>query len=442
MDIHSGGIDLAFPHHDNELAQSEAYHDCQKWVNYFLHTGHLSIEGQKMSKSLKNFITIQEALRKYTARQLRLAFLTTAWDGPMDFKEDVMEEMKSVEDKISVWFSKAELILEEVNAGEIQEANSKDNPVAIHLTERSPSLKVAADLRLRAAKEEVHDALADNFNSRAALNKVIDLINDLNKEFKVANISSNYPIILEATKWFTQLLAVFGFESSAVKGRLGWAEDRDPLYPEIRKAVRYRDAVRAKAISKSPIDDIDTLSRQLDTLLQSHDPNFTPYLKGVLDFTTSISKLTSSKAPFTDYLKESDRFRDETMLELGVSVDDTEFGLATIRFADASRLIAERDRRRAESEIAERKAATEKQKRKEEEERKAREKLEKGKVSPAEMFRTKEYSQWDEEVLLFRCGADSRAFQHMMLRVLKLIRRRRRSYSRSGMPRRNCMMLI
>jgi cysteinyl-tRNA synthetase len=299
-----------------------------------------------------------------------------------------------------------------------------------------------ADPRLRVTKEEVHDALADNFNSRAASTKVIDLINDLNKEFKVANISSTYPVILESTKWFTRLLAVFGFESSTIDGKLGWAEDRDTLYSQIRKAVRYRDAVRAKAISKSPIDDIDTLSHQLDTLLQSHDPKFTPYLKGIKDFTTSISKLTSSKAPFTDYLKESDRFRDETMLELGVSIDDTEFGLATIRFADASRLVAERDRiKGAESEIAERKAA-EKQKRKEEEERKAREKLEKGKASPAEMFRTKEYSQWDEEVLLIRCGADSRAFRHMMLRELKLIRRRRRNYSRSGMHRRNCMMLI
>ena len=136
MDIHSGGIDLAFPHHDNELAQSEAYHDCQQWVNYFLHTGHLSIEGQKMSKSLKNFITIREALGKYTARQLRLAFLTTAWDGPMDFKEEVMEEMKSVEDKISVWFSKAELILEKVSAGDIQETDSEENPVTMNLAKK------------------------------------------------------------------------------------------------------------------------------------------------------------------------------------------------------------------------------------------------------------------------------------------------------------------
>jgi cysteinyl-tRNA synthetase len=79
MDIHSGGIDLAFPHHDNEMAQSEAcpyllkimsaliipskaYHNCAPWVNYFIHTGHLHIEGLKMSKSLKNFITIDVCL--------------------------------------------------------------------------------------------------------------------------------------------------------------------------------------------------------------------------------------------------------------------------------------------------------------------------------------------------------------------------------------------
>lgn len=80
MDIHSGGIDLAFPHHDNEMAQSEvrqelrglrrpvflkipqAYHECSAWVNYFIHTGHLHIEGLKMSKSLKNFITIDVRL--------------------------------------------------------------------------------------------------------------------------------------------------------------------------------------------------------------------------------------------------------------------------------------------------------------------------------------------------------------------------------------------
>ncbi|CAI5537263.1 unnamed protein product [Closterium sp. Naga37s-1] len=62
MDIHSGGIDLRFPHHDNELAQAEAFHGCGQWVNYFLHAGHLHIEGLKMSKSLKNFITIRQPI--------------------------------------------------------------------------------------------------------------------------------------------------------------------------------------------------------------------------------------------------------------------------------------------------------------------------------------------------------------------------------------------
>jgi len=74
MDIHSGGVDLKFPHHDNELAQSEAYHANDNWVQYFLHTGHLTIAGCKMSKSLKNFITIKGTFfinKKYTTMILR-----------------------------------------------------------------------------------------------------------------------------------------------------------------------------------------------------------------------------------------------------------------------------------------------------------------------------------------------------------------------------------
>jgi len=79
LDIHAGGEDLKFPHHDNECAQSEAYLGRQQWTNYFWHAGHLHIEGLKMSKSLKNFITIREALEMHSARQLRLMFLMQPW---------------------------------------------------------------------------------------------------------------------------------------------------------------------------------------------------------------------------------------------------------------------------------------------------------------------------------------------------------------------------
>lgn len=110
LDIHSGGIDLAFPHHDNELAQSEAYwssHDHKhqhQWVNYFMHMGHLSIQGSKMSKSLKNFTTIREALDRgdWTPRGLRIAFLLGGWKEGIEITEDLVKAGSAWEDKLNV----------------------------------------------------------------------------------------------------------------------------------------------------------------------------------------------------------------------------------------------------------------------------------------------------------------------------------------------------
>lgn len=108
MDIHSGGIDLAFPHHDNELAQSEAYF-CQHgkgehtWVNYFMHMGHLSISGSKMSKSLKNFQTIADALAtSYTARSMRIVFLMGKWNDGVEISPDMRAQADNWESTISV----------------------------------------------------------------------------------------------------------------------------------------------------------------------------------------------------------------------------------------------------------------------------------------------------------------------------------------------------
>lgn len=108
MDIHSGGIDLAFPHHDNELAQSEAYFcDHEKgehtWVNNFLHMGHLSISGSKMSKSLKNFQTIEDALAtNYTSRSMRIVFLMGKWNDGVEISPDMRTQGDNWETTISV----------------------------------------------------------------------------------------------------------------------------------------------------------------------------------------------------------------------------------------------------------------------------------------------------------------------------------------------------
>lgn len=102
LDIHAGGIDLRFPHHDNEIAQSEACFESDSWVNYFLHSGHLTITGCKMSKSLKNFITIKEALKDNSARQIRIAFLLHSWKDTLDYSPSVMEGAVQLEKLLNV----------------------------------------------------------------------------------------------------------------------------------------------------------------------------------------------------------------------------------------------------------------------------------------------------------------------------------------------------
>jgi cysteinyl-tRNA synthetase len=107
IDIHGGGEDLRFPHHDNEMAQSEAYYDNHQWINYFLHSGHLHIDGLKMSKSLKNFITIRDLLSNFSGTQIRMLFLLQSWDRVMNYNQkDPMNEVDSWIKKLQEFFRK------------------------------------------------------------------------------------------------------------------------------------------------------------------------------------------------------------------------------------------------------------------------------------------------------------------------------------------------
>ncbi|ELQ74078.1 Cysteinyl-tRNA synthetase [Trachipleistophora hominis] len=129
MDIHAGGIDLQFPHHENEMIQSRALTD-QPYVNYFMHTGHLHIEGLKMSKSLKNFITIQDCLKKFTARQIRVMFLNNCYDSTVTYRYEAMEYAEKIEKKLFNFISmaEAEIAGRERFAGEkIQTGGVDDN---------------------------------------------------------------------------------------------------------------------------------------------------------------------------------------------------------------------------------------------------------------------------------------------------------------------------
>ncbi|MEG8947616.1 cysteine--tRNA ligase [Rosettibacter firmus] len=106
IDIHAGGNDLIFPHHENEIAQSEAANE-KKFVKYWMHFGFLNIQNEKMSKSLGNIITARELLSKYSAEAIRLFFSQTHYRGPLNFSEELLtaaekgvEKIKNLADKI------------------------------------------------------------------------------------------------------------------------------------------------------------------------------------------------------------------------------------------------------------------------------------------------------------------------------------------------------
>lgn len=88
IDIHGGGVDLVFPHHENEVAQSEAYTGAPPFARYWLHNGLVNVEGEKMSKSLGNFVSVKEALTKYPAALLRYYILSHHYRNPLDFNSE------------------------------------------------------------------------------------------------------------------------------------------------------------------------------------------------------------------------------------------------------------------------------------------------------------------------------------------------------------------
>ncbi len=107
FDIHAGGSDLIFPHHENEIAQSEAANN-KKFVNYWLHFGFLNLNEEKMSKSLGNFFTARDVLKKYNAETIRLFFAQTHYAGPLNFSDELLtaaktglEKLNNLRDKIN-----------------------------------------------------------------------------------------------------------------------------------------------------------------------------------------------------------------------------------------------------------------------------------------------------------------------------------------------------
>ena len=174
LDIHAGGRDLIFPHHENEIAQAEPLTG-KPFARYWIHHGLLTIQGQKMAKSLGNFITVRDALssKKYGVDQLKMFFLSSHYASPIDFTEEKMREMQKALDRFDVLFWKAYQMLEGKKSVE---------PVEAEFITRH--------------RGEFIEAMDDDFNTPKALGCLFDFIGDTNKFIDTAPKDNNYPGIV------------------------------------------------------------------------------------------------------------------------------------------------------------------------------------------------------------------------------------------------------
>ncbi|MEM3363960.1 MAG: cysteine--tRNA ligase [Candidatus Micrarchaeia archaeon] len=191
IDIHGGGRDLIFPHHENEIAQSEAATG-QKFVNYWMHTGFLTINGEKMSKSLNNFITAEEVLAKYRPEVIRWYLLTRHYRSPIDFSFEGLEETKRHIEKM-------------MNAIEFAR-------VAI---ERSSGIDRSIEDEVETQKRVFHAAMGQDFNTANALVAINEIIKIINKSISNKDV---YPESLrKAVDELIGLLDILGIPV-ALKG--------------------------------------------------------------------------------------------------------------------------------------------------------------------------------------------------------------------------------
>ncbi|XP_039722204.1 putative cysteine--tRNA ligase, mitochondrial isoform X1 [Pteropus medius] len=235
LDIHSGGIDLAFPHHENEIAQCEVFHQCKQWGNYFLHSGHLHVKGEeeKMSKSLKNYITIKDFLKTFSPDIFRLFCMRSSYRSAIDYSNSAMLEAKHlllatvafVEDARA--YMKGQLV-----CGPIQEGV---------LWERLSHTKVA-----------VKAALADDFDTPRAVDAIMDLIRHGNRQLKAITKEPGGPrspvVFGSIISYVEQFFDTVGI-SLAARQFVSGDSSSATLYSVVEELVRFRLKVRQFALA-------------------------------------------------------------------------------------------------------------------------------------------------------------------------------------------------
>ena len=230
IDIHAGGEDLIFPHHENEIAQSEAANE-KPFATYWMHNGFLTIDSQKMSKSLNNFFTVREIAEKYDLQVLRFFMLSAHYRSPLNFSEDLMEASKNGLDRILTAIER----LGELEAKKGENAQTGEGTMK---NEEAQAIKALQELT---AKFEA--AMEDDFNTADAVAALFEMV-------KLANISakeeSSALFVHTLKEEICRLCDVMGILTERKKEMLD--EEIEQMIADRQQARKNKDFAQADAI--------------------------------------------------------------------------------------------------------------------------------------------------------------------------------------------------
>ena len=224
IDIHAGGMDLAFPHHENEIAQSEALTG-KKFANYWMHAAFLNVNNQKMSKSLNNFLTARDALKEYDADVIRFLMLSGHYRIQLNFSNDLLESAKASVERLYNAIGNLENLISEVK-------NEKMTDEEIKYLES-----------LDAYRQRYIEKMDDDFNTADAISVLFDLIRDTNSNI---GINSSKELCEKALELIRELGLPLGILQKTTKGDL--EAEVEALIAERQQARKDRNFALADKI--------------------------------------------------------------------------------------------------------------------------------------------------------------------------------------------------
>ena len=239
LDIHTGGVDLAFPHHENEIAQSEAATG-KPFVRTWLHAEHLIIEGQKMSKSLGNFYTLRDLFAKgHKPSAIRFLLLSVPYRRQLNFTEEGLTQARNSTERL------------------------RNFVLRLKTAQFASGSSAEVVKRIEKAENDFDAALADDINTAAALASVFDLVRDVNTAMdRGAFLQQDAPRAIAAMEKFDNVLAVLVDDDEETLLKLGFgaskqrmsAEQVDALIEERNAAKKRRDFKRSDEIRQKLTD--------------------------------------------------------------------------------------------------------------------------------------------------------------------------------------------